>query len=624
MSFYEKNHTYPFLDQLDHEDLTALLPFIQEREHVDGDILLAKGETASCCHIILSGSISTYWDEASPVSMANLARGRLIGSLSCITGESSQATYHVMGTARTLEIAPRGVIELMNRSKPFCEQITQALMNRIENTSELGNHQASSMSRSSQLDQMRESRLGSLVGSSVFMQQVREWVHQYAAEDGPLFIMGENGVGKCHLACEIHYRSNRALHGIIVVDASSYQAEDWEAMVRRDEGGTVVLEHADLLPTDLLYGLIQTSGKARMIMTGNTYPDGINTPCIEMIPLRSRSEDIPELVYELLRREGVTDPKAAISEEAMRLIQLFPYLGDNIDGMQRVLKEALVRSDRKQIRNLHLRFERERKPGMRPTIGLALGSGSVRGAAHVGVLKVLEDEQIPVDLIAGSSVGAFIGALYAGGQPISAFEKVLPTVRWRQLVHFTLPILAFADNRRMSRFVEQYIGPIKFDELPIPFAVTAADASIGEAVILNTGKVSEAICASTAIPGIMKPVRYQGRSLIDGGVVHPVPVALARSMGADIVIAVDLSTSSYAKQSSKSFVATILNTIEMMSEHILREELHLADIVVNPRLDTQDHTFKSSAAYIAEGVRVIRQEVTSIKRKLYTMSVQGE
>src|SRR5690606_35793406 len=145
--------------------------------------------------------------------------------------------------------------------------------------------------------------------------------------------------------------------------------------------------------------------------------------------------------------------------------------------------------------------------------------------------------------------------LYVGGQPISAFERVLPTVRWRQLVQLTLPPRALVSNHPMTRFVEKYIGPVHFEELPLPFAALASDAISGEAFILNQGKVSHAICASTAIPGVMKPVKYQGRVLVDGAVVHPVPVMLAKSMGADIVIAVDVSAPSFYRSEPKNFVA---------------------------------------------------------------------
>src|SRR5690606_27423367 len=110
---------------------------------------------------------------------------------------------------------------------------------------------------------------------------------------------------------------------------------------------------------------------------------------------------------------------------------------NNIGELKTIVQEAYVVSEGRLILKRHLRFGRSRESGARPKIGLALGSGAARGAAHVGVIKVLEQEGIPIDIIAGTSVGAFIGALYAGGQPVSAFEQVLPTVRWRQLVSFT-------------------------------------------------------------------------------------------------------------------------------------------------------------------------------------------
>src|SRR5690606_34524017 len=128
-------------------------------------------------------------------------------------------------------------------------------------------------------------------------------------------------------------------------------------------------------------------------------------------------------------------------------------------------------------------------------------------------------------------------------------------------------------NLRMARFVEKFIGPVTFEELPIPFAAVASDALTGEPYIFNSGRVSHAICASTAIPGIIQPVQHGGRLLIDGAVVHPVPVALAKSMGADIVIAVDLSEPVMSQRElPRNFVAKIVNTIEIMNKKMIAEE----------------------------------------------------
>src|SRR5690606_10047791 len=148
---------------------------------------------------------------------------------------------------------------------------------------------------------------------------------------------------------------------------------------------------------------------------------------VKITPLRERKEDIPELVYAFLTEAKVSEPQDAISSEAMNMIAAYPYLAGNVYELKRVVQDALVISGGKPILIKHLRFGSMREPGTRPKIGLALGSGSSRGAAHVGVMKVLEQENIPIDIIAGTSVGAFIGALYVGGQPIANFEKVLPT-----------------------------------------------------------------------------------------------------------------------------------------------------------------------------------------------------
>jgi predicted acylesterase/phospholipase RssA/CRP-like cAMP-binding protein len=617
----EPVHDHPFLNQLHHEDLIALLPYVQEQEHANGTLLLARGEISGCLHMILSGSVAAHLHQDQAVSVVTMGRGRFFGEWSCMSGEPVHADYWAEESLRTLSVSRTGMWILMERCSPFRDQILtsiiQHLAARNEQTSDKPGDGGKPVALR-QVDEARELRRGPLLGSSRMMQTLRQQIDALAAGEDTICITGEKGVGKFHIANEIHYRSDRSLGPIMSMAADRYEPQAWERIVREAEGGTILIEQADLFPADLLERLLQSASKSRIIMTGCHKPD-IPARQLEVAPLRHRSEDIPELVYDWLRKSGMADLEEAISEEAMRMLSIHPYPGDNVDGLHRILKDALARSEGKTIRSLHLRFHRALEPGAKPTIGLALGSGSVRGAAHVGVMKVLEEEQIPIDLIAGSSVGAFIGALYVGGQPISAFERVLPTVRWRQLLQLTLPPKALVDNRRMVRFLESYIGPVRFEDLRIPFAVTAADATTGEGCILNTGAVSDAICASTAIPGVMKPVSDRGRLLMDGGVVHPVPVQLARCMGADIVIAVDLSNSSYAKRSPKSFVASILQTLEIMSDHILREELQLADVVLNPQLDIQVNTFKSSAAYIREGVRTTREMVTSIKRIIHTL-----
>ncbi len=619
-----EHREHPFLNLLNHEDLVALLPHVQEREHAKGSLLMAPGEINDTMLIILSGTATVRHERGQAISLSNAGPGAFVGEWSCLAGEPADAEYRAADPLRTLSVTRAGLSILLDRCPPFRDRIVELLIRRLGGAhGGQGARQEATPVAVRRLDEARALRLGPLVGRSRFMQALRSRIESFAAGDETILIVGERGTGKFHIASDIHYRSDRSLLPLVRIRASDYDPDAWELYVRAAEGGTIVLEDADLYPAELLHRLLRTAKVSRMILTGRSLPE-LDARQVEAMPLRDRSEDIPELVDEWLRQSGLPDGEASISEEALRMLAIHPHRDDNIDGLHRILRHALERSGGKRIGSLHLRFDRVRERGTRPIVGLALGSGSVRGAAHVGILKVLEQEQIPIDLIAGSSVGAFIGALYAGGQPVSAFERVLPTVRWRQLLDVALPPTAFANNLRMIRFLESYIGPARFEDLPIPLAMTAADAATGEGCILNDGPVAQAVCASTAIPGVMKPVAYRDRLLIDGGVVHPVPVQLARCMGADLVIAVDLGTSSYAKRSPKSFIVSILNTLEIMSDNILREELQLADVVLNPRLELQANTFKSSAAYIREGVRTTREMVTTIKRLLHTSTASNE
>ncbi len=179
---------------------------------------------------------------------------------------------------------------------------------------------------------------------------------------------------------------------------------------------------------------------------------------------------------------------------------------------------------------------------MAKRVGLALGSGGARGAAHVGVLKVLEREGIKVSAIAGSSIGAMVGGAYASGLPLSRIEEEwLTTSRAKLLRSFlpTFPRTGLSSGAGLRRYLREILGDARIEELPIPFAAVATDLDTGEAVVLRAGPLVEAIRASTAIPGVFQPVRWEGRLLVDGGMVEPLPVRVCRDLGADIVIAVD-------------------------------------------------------------------------------------
>ncbi|MFB9273858.1 patatin-like phospholipase family protein [Cohnella cellulosilytica] len=612
----EKLRQYPIVDQLEAADKEALFPYLSESEYADSSVILRNGQKSDRFHIVLSGVVVVYIEDEVPVTLAELTRGQFFGEMSCLTGEAVSASIMARGPVVTLSMPRDGMLTLMDRSSAFRRQVMENMIARIRSSNHrVVEEHARSYVVLREMERQRQIGYGPLIGSSPFMRELRQELERLAVQEFPVCIVGENGVGKLHIAYRLHDGSPRRDYPLLTVDGDGFNWEEWERKVRAARGGSIVLKHADALPGDVLQRVVRTSGECRVVMTALKPPQA-EVRQIHSLPLRERTEDIPELVYEFLSKAGASHPRDAITESAMRMLLLFPFLKGNVGELKKLVEEAYLLSRGNVIRNTHLRFSGPRKPGTRPTIGLALGSGSVRGAAHVGVLKALEQEQIPVDLIAGSSVGAFIGALYAGGQPISAFERVLPTVRWRQLVQFMLNPKAFVSNHRMIRFIEKYIGPVDFEELRIPFAAVAANALTGESHILNTGRVSHAICASTAIPGIIKPVSLDNRLLIDGGVVHAVPVALAKSMGADLVIAVDVSLGSSTKKAPKHFIGSILNTIEIMSEKIRQDELQLADVVLHPDFGINPLSFKASPSLIQMGEKAAREAMASILKKI--------
>ncbi len=183
---------------------------------------------------------------------------------------------------------------------------------------------------------------------------------------------------------------------------------------------------------------------------------------------------------------------------------------------------------------------RPMKTGKRK-IGLALGSGAARGLAHIGVLKAFEEEGIQIDCIAGTSIGAFIGALYAAGVPVEKMEQVASQVDWRQLARLIDPILptsGIIDGKKVSRFISELLPAKTFEQLRIPLAVTTTDIETGEALVIKKGNLHEALRAAIAFPGIFTPVRFFDRFLMDGGLCNPVPVDVVRNLGARSVIGV--------------------------------------------------------------------------------------
>ena len=186
-------------------------------------------------------------------------------------------------------------------------------------------------------------------------------------------------------------------------------------------------------------------------------------------------------------------------------------------------------------------------------IGLALGSGAARGWAHIGVIKALEKENIPIHFISGSSVGSYVGAVYSSGGFESLKEFALSMDRKKVLsyIDVVFPRSGLINGKNAKILYSMHTKIMGFDELPIPVKMVATDMDTGEKLILDKGNIPEAIRASCSIPGIFTPVKMGNRWVIDGGLIDPVPVSVVKSMGADFVIAVDLNSGVINRQKKK-------------------------------------------------------------------------
>jgi NTE family protein len=173
-------------------------------------------------------------------------------------------------------------------------------------------------------------------------------------------------------------------------------------------------------------------------------------------------------------------------------------------------------------------------------VGLALGGGGARGMAHVGVIRVLEREGIPIDCIAGTSAGSLVGAVYAAGVRGHRLLEMALQIRWRDIAQIVWPRQGFVSFARMETFLGNLLGDLSFNDLDLPYAAVTADLVTGEQVVLKEGRLAPAVRASCSVPGVITPVEINGRVLVDGGVVNNLPISVVRELGADVVIAVGL------------------------------------------------------------------------------------
>lgn len=267
--------------------------------------------------------------------------------------------------------------------------------------------------------------------------------------------------------------------------------------------------------------------------------------------------------------------------------------------------------------------QHERPPAPRPApkIALVLGGGAARGFAHIGVIKVLEAQGIVPAIVVGTSAGAVVGALYAAGDDGFALQKLALGMEDGQLSDWSWPDRGVLRGEALQNFVNRAVGGRPLEKLPKLMAVVATDLQSGEPVVFRTGNTGMAVRASSSVPGLFQPVAINGREYVDGGLVSPVPVGVARRLGADFVIAVDISARpQYGKTQSTPDV--LLQTFTIMSRVVARNELAHADVVIRPNMSGLSATdFQDRNLAVLEGEKAAAAALPEIKAKLAAYSM---
>ncbi|NLY11540.1 MAG: patatin family protein [Firmicutes bacterium] len=256
-------------------------------------------------------------------------------------------------------------------------------------------------------------------------------------------------------------------------------------------------------------------------------------------------------------------------------------------------------------------------------VGIALGAGAARGLAHIGVLEVLLEHGIQFDIITGTSMGAVVGGLYASGAELSMLKRMAIELNWDDLVRITLPRLGLVSSERIYQILKILTKNQQFEDLPFKLAVVAADINNGEEVVIDSGSVADGIRASLSIPGVFVPVEYHGRMLVDGAIVNRVPGTVARNLGADFLIEVDVGYPPLRGKAS-NLADVIIRTIDILDRQSTKYRPKISDITICPDLkDVMPTQLNRAEEIIDAGREAALMRVDDIKAKLNQNLMSG-
>lgn len=626
------------------------MAFLRERVHQQafkpGAHLLERGEDSPGLYVVRSGLVAVVVrdDAGLEREIASLGRGECVGEMALMTGEPPSATVRAMTDVEAWLIKRGDVVGVVDRCPGLWRNLCRILSHRLVQTSRHLAARPSTNMVALIMSYPREeaAALAVAIAASVARHSGRRTLLVDAADGSgrpaAAFAPGEPAPSLWEV---LHERSLLRGHEVAPDRANGL----WGARVAglSDKDGRRLSEEESLTALEWLrplydYILLLLPGppaapwpllleRARSIVTvvAEEEVDGV-LPWLDGVCRSPEAQGKVELAVVAAR------PPASTFKQAMeKQVARVRWLPEDRDLLQLMLREKAPLSDAHLGSPLSKAIGGLARHIGEMEVGVALGAGAAKGFAHIGVLAVLEENGVPIDYIAGSSIGAIVGACYAGRVPLTEIERLMRGAD-RKFVRWTLPFTSLWSDAGLKQVVQETAQTYQFQDLAIPFAAIATDLATGREVVLREGLIRRAVQASVSIPGIFPPTVIAGRYLVDGGLVNPVPSQTVRDMGADIVLAVDLMSPAARTEASASaargtagpgrrapnLVEMLWRSNEIMQGEITARSAATADVTIQPKVGrTRFSDFSHRGrSLIAAGEQAAREALPELSRLL--------
>ncbi|MCI0820344.1 MAG: patatin-like phospholipase family protein [Chloroflexi bacterium] len=631
------------------DELASVREKVQLRSFKPGDVLAEQGQDSPGLYVIRSGLAAVIVKDSGGQEREafSLGKGECVGEMSLVSGEPCSATVRVTTDTETWLIKAGDFADLIERYPRLWRNLGRILSQKLARTTRqlTARPYANAVVLLMDCAEDEAAALGIAITASLARQTGKRTllidVRGNSACPAPKLAPGQStrslaDVIRDPALLKEHEPAPDRANGLCGARLAGLYGEDGgdlgKDQILAALGQLLSLyDHVLLLASreasELEAALFQ---RARSILAVITRQEVSGVP--SWLESLCQSPD----AHERLEVAMVTGESAgssllgAVEERVGRPVRRLPI---GVEHIQQMAREKAFLADASDQLPLREAVDRLARHVGEMEVGLALGGGAAKGFAHIGVLRVLEANRVPLDYLAGCSIGAIIGALYAARWPLPDIEKRL-TGADRRITRWTLPFRSIWSDAGLKELLQAAGRKVRFRDLAIPFAAVATDIVTGRKVVLRKGLVWKAVQASASIPGIFPPVPILGRLLVDGGLVSPIPSHAVRDMGANIVVAVDLksqagqttedlSSLSGSGRASVTRTPNLLETLwrstEIMQEEITALSAATADISIEPKLGrVRWSDFSQSVAqnFIAAGEEATREKLPELRRLL--------